>query len=594
MINVDELIKKLIAAGKIAEEAADAVAAALSEKVVKAANNAESRACADIIVDPDSTENADSDGRYRDEPIGPAGPRPSALPADAPKKPQPSAPASSRQEGPDSSRERGYGRRFPALKVDPAFQRISDMQRIEINGRRKYLSSEEIFYRQAVFMADFEDDYVPNVPRWSRMEPESFRYGVFFVGYRNMSAKDLRSYFTWRTKLRRDGEISSNLSFALVYCAELVNCVGADSPEDAFMKLCSFTASYSAHDRRLEPFAKRWLRDMAAAYALPPELVDRGEQQKKEAQYAALTSPESYSDEELFDAIAANSQYDIASSRLMKLHLWELRTVCAYAYRRAIALDENGVEKFVGRMQRSPYDIFGSAPYFRRKAGDAVYEFSPFYRYVFNNGKWYLEHFVSINANSVALGELMRRADFMLRKHLKLSSTLKDSELPPVYTELIAAAIKDMEHAKREKERDSVQLDLSKLDSIRTSALETQNLLIIDEPGEPADEPDSVPADAPDGGSEPESPAEAASSGPAVACPADLTEAERTLLVCLLEGRPYADELRALGVLPSMAADSANEKLYDLFGDTVVADGGSGLEIIEDYAEELKGMLGLK
>ncbi|MBQ5488525.1 MAG: hypothetical protein IIT70_06710, partial [Clostridia bacterium] len=69
-------------------------------------------------------------------------------------------------------------------------------------------------------------------------------------------------------------------------------------------------------------------------------------------------------------------------------------------------------------------------------------------------------------------------------------------------------------------------------------------------------------------------------------------EAERLLLALLIDGKPYQKELLTAGVLPSVAADSINEKLMDVINDMAIIDNGEKLEIIEDYVDELKGILG--
>ena len=43
--------------------------------------------------------------------------------------------------------------------------------------------------------------------------------------------------------------------------------------------------------------------------------------------------------------------------------------------------------------------------------------------------------------------------------------------------------------------------------------------------------------------------------------------------------------------MPSLLADAINEKLFDLFGDTVLAFDGDTPEPVEDYIEELKGIV---
>ena len=73
----------------------------------------------------------------------------------------------------------------------------------------------------------------------------------------------------------------------------------------------------------------------------------------------------------------------------------------------------------------------------------------------------------------------------------------------------------------------------------------------------------------------------------------ELSEAERTVLRSLLLGESPQDYLRQKGLMLSVVAESINEKCFDLFSDTVLLFDGDEPEVIEDYADELKGMLNL-
>ena len=44
-------------------------------------------------------------------------------------------------------------------------------------------------------------------------------------------------------------------------------------------------------------------------------------------------------------------------------------------------------------------------------------------------------------------------------------------------------------------------------------------------------------------------------------------------------------------MLLSVVADSVNEKLFDLIGDTAIIFDGDNPELIEDYIDELKGII---
>ena len=72
--------------------------------------------------------------------------------------------------------------------------------------------------------------------------------------------------------------------------------------------------------------------------------------------------------------------------------------------------------------------------------------------------------------------------------------------------------------------------------------------------------------------------------------PLDATEA--AVLRAVLTGGDAAGAAKAGGKMLSVAVDAINEKLFDLFGDTVIYDAGDGPAVYEDYEEELKGRIG--
>ena len=64
------------------------------------------------------------------------------------------------------------------------------------------------------------------------------------------------------------------------------------------------------------------------------------------------------------------------------------------------------------------------------------------------------------------------------------------------------------------------------------------------------------------------------------------------MLRAVLTGGDAAGAAKAGGKMLSVAVDAINEKLFDLFGDTVIYDAGDGPAVYEDYEEELKGRIG--
>ncbi len=78
--------------------------------------------------------------------------------------------------------------------------------------------------------------------------------------------------------------------------------------------------------------------------------------------------------------------------------------------------------------------------------------------------------------------------------------------------------------------------------------------------------------------------------------PAGLTAEEASYLRCLATGAPAAQRAAVLaqaGAMETLIVDAVNEKLYDLLGDIAVEETGEGFALIEDYEDDVRGMLGL-
>ena len=71
-----------------------------------------------------------------------------------------------------------------------------------------------------------------------------------------------------------------------------------------------------------------------------------------------------------------------------------------------------------------------------------------------------------------------------------------------------------------------------------------------------------------------------------------LDDDEMEFLRRLISGGDWRAFLREKHIPEGVMMDSVNEHLMDEFQDTVLTDNGNGPEVIEDYLEEMKGMIG--
>lgn len=425
-----------------------------------------------------------------------------------------------------------------------------------------------IFLRQGKFMADFEDDF--------DYDGEFFKY---YPTYQDMNDRQLRGYFSWRTRLRRGRLTATSLSFAFVYLYELINQIGVSTPAEGFRTFRDFWLRYREIDPGIDRYCRLWLKDYVVYYELDRSLLDDLPEIRTDREILILQNPQAHSADELFSALDAMSSYKLTESRFFKLHPDGVKTVVGNVY--AALADryhrdgQGGIcEKLFGKLHSASYRMFASAVFCDAgKHGDSVYAFNDFHRYRCRGGNWSCERFLRYRGKVQRTAALLKNIDFLMREKYGFKSTLKPEKLPKLYHTLIAAEIDKLLEARRKNMAPKIEIDLSKLHGIRAIALATQNRLIVEELPEP-----ETPVAPP-----PEPPAPAHDSG--------LTAIERRFLASLLHEEAYGDYLRANGLMASVLVDAINTKLFDRFGDTPIGYDGDTPELLADYRDELKRII---
>ena len=70
-----------------------------------------------------------------------------------------------------------------------------------------------------------------------------------------------------------------------------------------------------------------------------------------------------------------------------------------------------------------------------------------------------------------------------------------------------------------------------------------------------------------------------------------LNDSERFFLKCLIDNTEYGSYLRKNNIMLSVIIDSINEKMFEIFADTVIICENETPIIIDDYLEELKNYI---
>lgn len=425
----------------------------------------------------------------------------------------------------------------------------------------------KVFYEQGRFMESFEDDF--------EYRGEFVQY---FPTYQAMSDAQLRGYFSWRAKVRRGNVPRTSLSFAFVYIYELLNQIGAPTPEEGFRALKSFWSAYREIDSRIDSYAVVWLKDYVVYNNLDKSLLDGLADDAFDNAVVVLLDYKAYGADEVFAALNSLSSYDLEESKFFKLHPDEVRDVACRVFSAVSeyynrSSGKSAREKLFGRICTNPYAMFRSAVFYHRAPRRSlVYEIGNGHRYICENGDWSCERFFWYGNSNKQIGALLKTVDCLMRRSRGYKSSLLPGKTNKILTGKIEKEIAKYEREKRENAPVKIDIDVSKLHTIRTAALATQNRLLVEEAEE------AIPAAALDeetGGE----------NG------AGLSDVERRFVRSLLAGDAYDELLRPQGLMLSVLVDGINEKLFDMFNDTVVAWEGDRPDVIEDYREELKGML---
>lgn len=469
-----------------------------------------------------------------------------------------------------------------------------EMRRLAYAHSRYVCSEAEIFYRQGKRMERFEDSF-------------DFR-GVFFryfPTYQAMDDQQLRGYFSWRTKVRKGMVEATSLSFAFVYVYELLNGIGVREAEEGFHTLQRFWQAYRAFEPGIDRYLKLWLRDYVVYHNLERSLLEGILDTGYDRAVRTLLHHRTHSEEEVFDALCELSSYDLKASRFYLLYPEEVRRVACRVFAGLSDSYErrsrnSGIKAFFGEMHASAYTMFSSAVFYEgQRHPDEVFELTDLCRYVCHDGAWSCERFFCRKDKLHRIGGLLKNIDFLMRRSYQFKSTLQPEKATKTALALITREIESLQEEERKRTIPEIRIDFSRLPEIREAALVTQKKLILPGSEESMEATDSVKVESE---SEPglEFPVEAGAgknqvSESGVSVPEaglDLNETERTFLRCLLHGEPYEAFLRSRGAMVSILADAVNEKLFGLFGDVVIDCSDDHPRVLEEYEEELKGVIG--
>ena len=498
----------------------------------------------------------------------------------------------------------------PGAIADQIPPRILEMMKLYEYGSSTFEHKCRNFYRQGKFMEDYEDD-----ASWGG------EYRRYFTTYHDLNLNQLRGYFAWRTLVRRGVFRRITTSLAYMYLYELLNGIGASSPEECLRRMKEFETGYldsGIGDPSMQENLRRWrmeyavLNGSSTEEVLPfidPELIER------DRKLQVLRSPQEHTDEEVYGALSALSGGKTEKSSVILREPERGRHLFAEVWRyMSLHYMDDGWDIFTacfGKMKKFPWHPLANAVYLdREERGETVYEINACRKFVYKSGQWSEMRYDELFFDKYRIGAVMHEADRQLRRYLKTGHYLREKAGEEWIAPYVEAVIEADREAAAEAAKPRITIDLSGLDKIRRDAQITRDSLLTEEemreqetvetkPETPVIEAPAIIPDREETAVQPEASEPFNLSvendkksvheepGTVTIEIPSLDEVHAQILLMLMRGESPAGLIRKEFLMPSVVTDTINEALFDEIGDNVLECDGDEIALVEDYREEV-------
>ncbi len=460
----------------------------------------------------------------------------------------------------------------------------------------------KVFYKQAKFMKDFEDDY-----------SETVSFSSYFPYYQLMSYEQLRTYFTWRTKVRKGVVENISLSYAFVYIYELLNNIGVDNPIDGLNKLVHFWDNFKTFDKTIDKYLLKWIKDYHIYYGLPKPFKAFIYENELQVHYPDISNYEPNMVYR-FDRLCDVSKYNIKKSifyndnteqmisNCFDYVISELKTIFAHT---GIELNQLIFQSANSKASWTPFQ--GALFYPTLKQQDRKVVLCEKEVYICSQNQWSFSTVIAIDSGKQLIGYILKQMEVVLRKitkfKYKLSADYKvvDEKILKMLSLAGVSLEKSITDAVfefyKEMNKTIVTVDVSALKRIRLEALDTQEKLIVPE----NDVQLSFVSTSKDSTEEQvkdeihiSTTEEIALSDGWISLKQVLTQTEIQALSIVLKGnqdiKQFADENK---IMLEVLADNINDKAFDHIGDSILEMEDS-MTLYDEYRGKIMVLVGLK
>ena len=484
------------------------------------------------------------------------------------------------------------------LPLTPAIETVKDEKRALFyemrNIARKtttYGDHGKIFYEQAQFMEDFEYDYAEVAP-----------FSSYFPYYQQMGYEQLRTYFTWRSRVRKGTIEATAASYAFLYIYELLSQIGVDDPVDGLNKLVFFWRSFRVFDPVIDPYVLEWLKDYHIYYTLPHTFKEFVTQNQLISHYPTVFGYDSDQETSL-DLFATFSKYEIKKSIFYTEEYQPMIHDCFYfilhRLRRIFKSKGQCFEDliFYPLSRKITWLPFHRALFHPKTTpSEQQVALSDKEVYYYELGKWRHQTVMLSDHGRQLVGYLMKAMEVSLRQVVtfkyKLTASPKSCDpsalsklnaLDIVFPDFIENSVQEFYRQLTHKE---VKVDMRNLGRIRKEAYETQEKLIIPEEEMVKVVKIKVPnLEIPEVN-------DVSASTPWDELKTALTTVELEALALILQGQSFESFAREKMIMPEILVDGINEKAMDFIGDALL-ELDDTVELYNEYTENVTKMVSL-
>ncbi|WNW28808.1 TerB N-terminal domain-containing protein [Lactobacillus johnsonii] len=431
---------------------------------------------------------------------------------------------------------------------------------------------EQNFYLQGKLMASYEDHYEGK---------QSFlRY---YPTYHDLTVGQARTYFTWRTKIRRNIYEKISDSYAYIYLYELLNGIGIKNPEEGLDKLITFNKNYA---QRFSPeigaYLERWIRDYIVFYNInKANNTFFVKEQTNDKKYEQLLYPDQFSNHEVAESLIKLSNYKIRNCPLYKKSIEKFEYLLVLIWHKILDLRNDGFDFFttyIAYKNQMTIQLFSAAVFNHQLEPQTTsYEIDQIRKYFYDKEKntWYCESYWGLTGQKSIMGNFLHEVDREIRLRFNLGRNLKPRKIEKHYLEAIRDGIKEYQIEEQKLKQPKIEFNLSQLSTIREDAAGTRDSLLTEEELQAEQEErekieETVVND------------EQEDYG--------LSSEEMATIILLLKGKDLNKYLKEHHLMAAVIIDNINEKLFDEFGDNVIEFINDIPTVIEDYQEDLEDM----